>query len=115
MLKFKTDRISREWRRTYPPLRGMILALEDYSRRTYGKKRMTITCLRRTSKENAAEDGHPLSLHIALPIRAADLRIWGWRKDELLDLKYFWDKRLRTTDKCDFVIEHNHIHVEYEK
>ncbi len=114
MLKFKTDRIAGEWAETYPPLRGMILALEDYARRVHGKKRLTITCLHRTPEENSDIGGHPKSLHKTRPIRAADLRIWGWTLDDLRDLKYFWDERLRTSNKCDFVIERNHIHVEYE-
>ncbi len=115
MLKFKTLRISEEWMTTYPPLRGMVLALEDYSRRVFGKRHMTVTCLSRSKKENAAEGGHPKSLHLALPIRAVDIRIWGWKSHQLEELKKFWDEHLRLDDSFDFVVEKNHIHVEADR
>ena len=114
MLKFKTPRVQEEWMVTYPPLRGMVLALDDYAKRVFGKRGLTVTCLSRTKEENAAASGNPRSLHLRLPVRAADIRIWGFTDDELRKLKDFWDLKLRLNGSFDFVIEKDHIHVEAE-
>ena len=113
-------RLQEEWGLVYPPLRAKVLALADYTSRTMGKHTLTVTCLSRTKAENAAEDGNPRSLHMALPIRAVDLRVWPYRPHHIRELEKYWVEELCAGEpRFQFVDESHtdkpHIHVEAER
>lgn len=74
---FKNDRISLEWTAIHAPLRDRLLSLADMVNREMGKP-FTITCLCRTPEENTKAGGNPKSLHMANPVRAADIRTTTW-------------------------------------
>lgn len=108
------ERLTREWRRTYRPLRVALYDLATHAKARHGLSCLTITCLMRTEDENdALPNSNPDSLHlIEHGTRAADMRIWGMSqavRDELVD---YW--KSRNPVGFDLIDEGNHLHAEVD-
>lgn len=110
-IRFKDDRISGEWANCHPPLRAQILELAQYAEEL-GVKSLVITCLWRSAEENAdLPNSNPKSLHMTLPIRAADIRTRNLTTDVVNQLDQHWHQH-RPDDSYGLLVEANHIHVQ---
>lgn len=114
-LSFKTTRLAEEWAVTHPDLRKQVYGLAEFAVRELGKSNLTITCVARTPDENMAVGGIPNSLHMAIPIRAVDIRRRIFTDDEVQRLQAYWIQA-RPSQAFDFVDEpkKHHIHLEVE-
>lgn len=110
-VRFKTARIDEEWDVLSWKLRASLLALSMWAEDELGKD-LVITCLHRTTEENAAVGGVPNSLHTK--DMAADIRTRGWTPKEIVKAKTFWDTELRRDNCFQMVVEKDHIHVELD-
>ena len=117
--KEQGKRLANEWPMIVSPLRGALWTMAEWKARMYGRSRLVITCLWRSRKENAEQDGaNPKSLHMAN--RAADIRIWEFKKrqNQLDEWVKFWINKIRLYDtrlQIDYYRGKSHIHVEFDE
>lgn len=119
-LLFKTKRIAEELNSVYPPMRDRLILLADMVNRDY-QKPLTVTCLTRTLEENQKAGGKTDSLHMASPVRAADIRITTWvggkaqplyTRDEIAGILIFWRKG---GAKFGGQEERDHLHLQVKR
>lgn len=117
---FKTKRIEAEFNSVFQPMRDRLILLADMVNTEY-QKPLTVTCLTRTLEENQKAGGKTDSLHMATPIRAADIRITTWvggkpqplyTRDEMAGMLIFWRKG---GTKFGGQEEKDHLHVQVKK
>lgn len=117
---FKTKRIAEEWPSAYEPLRYRLAALAEMVN-TQMQKPLTVTCLTRTLEENTRAGGKTDSLHMASPVRAADVRTTTWvagkpsplyTTDEVMSILMFWRQGGRGFGGQE---EKDHLHLQVKK
>ena len=117
--KNQGERLVAEWPMIVPPLRGALWTMAEWKARMYNRPRLIITCLWRSTEENAElENSKPNSLHKSN--RAADIRIWEFdkRQKQLDAWVDFWANNIRLYDarlQIDYHHGKNHIHVEFDE
>jgi hypothetical protein len=98
-LMFKTDRIGEEYKRLDPRCQGVLLAVSQWQFEKWGIP-VTITCIIRTSDENAAIGGLIQSAHVLVPGQLY-ARAWDMRNTDLTT-----DQR---RERRDYILYHwNH-------